>query len=228
MKRIINEKIIILVDSQAAILAIQNNIVKSNAVLTCITRLNMLSKDNHVTIAWTPGHTGIHGNENADILAKSGSALNCFGPEPFIPIPYASCCAAVKEWRVKRWKTSSIERKHCQRTKKNVEWAPLFLTYRLLGLKRPRLNEVLQVLTGHCNLQKHRKTIGHDVSSTCPKCNLEEETPNHHVGECSHYQALRKVFGEEKTATKLVIKSLNLNQLAKYLQQAGILAEYGQ
>ena len=31
------------------------------------------------------------------------SALNCFGPEPFIPIPYASCCAAVKEWSVKRW-----------------------------------------------------------------------------------------------------------------------------
>ena len=138
----------------AAILAIQNNIVKSNTVLTCITHLNMLDKDNHVTIAWTPGHTGIYGNEKADILAKSGSALNCFGPEPFIPIPYASCCAAVKEWSAKRWKTSWIERKDCQRTKENVEWAPPFLTHRLLSLKR--LNEVLQVLTGHCNLQKHR------------------------------------------------------------------------
>ena len=129
----------------------------------------MLGKNNHVTIAWTPGHTGIHGNEKADTLAKSGSALNCFGPELFIPIPYASCCAAVKEWSVERWKTSWIERKDCQRTKENVEWAPPFLTHRLLSLKRPRSNEVLQVITGHCNLQKHRKTIGHDVSSTCPK-----------------------------------------------------------
>ena len=229
LERIINEKIIILVDSQAAILAIQNNIVKSNTVLTCITHLNMVGKDNHVTIAWTPGHTGIHGNEKADILAKPRSALNCLGPEPFIPIPYASCCAAVKEWSVKRRKTSRIERKGCQRTKENVEWAPPFLTHRLLSLKRPRLNEVLQIITGHWNLQKHRKTIGHDVSSTCPKCNLEKETPNHHVGECSYYQALRKkVFGKEKTAIKSVIKSLNLNQLAKYLQQAGRLAEYGQ
>ena len=229
MERIINEKIIILVDSQAAILEIQNNIVKSNTVLTCITHLNMLGKDNHVTIAWTLGHTGIHGNEKADILAKSGSALNCFGPEPFIPIPYASCCAVVKDWSVERWKTSWIERKDCQKTKENVEWAPPFLTHRLLSLKRPRLNEVLQVITGHCNLQTHRKTIGHDVSSTCPKCNLEEETPNNHVGECSYYQALRKkVFGKENTAIKSVIKSLNLNQLAKYLQQAGRLAEYGQ
>ena len=46
MDRIVNEKIIILVDSQAAILVIQNNIVKSNTVLTCITHLNMLGKDN--------------------------------------------------------------------------------------------------------------------------------------------------------------------------------------
>ena len=64
---------------------------------------------------------------------------------------------------------------------KSVEWASSQLTQRLLRLKRPRLNEMLQVRTGHCSLQKHRSTMGHDVSSRCPKCNLEEETPNHHV-----------------------------------------------
>ena len=70
----------------------------------------------------------------------------------------------------------------------------------------------------------------HDVSSTCPKCNLEEETPNHHVGECTYYQALRKkVFGKEKnTIIKSVVEKLNIYLLAKYLQQAGRLAEYGQ
>ena len=115
------------------------------------------------------------------------------------------------------------------RTKENVEWASLQLTQRLLRLKRPRLNETLQVLTGHCNLQKHRSTMGHDVSSTCPKCNLKEETPNHHVGECTYYQALRmKVFGKEKTTIKSVVEKLNINLLAKYLKQAGRLAEYGQ
>ena len=152
-----NEKIVILVDSQAAILAIQNNLVKSNTVLTCIKNINILGKDNHVTIAWTPGHTGIQGNKKADILAKSGSALNCLGPESFIPIPYASCRAAIKDWSVKRWRTSWIERKGCLRTKEYVKWAsPGQLTQQLLSLKRPRLNKVLQVLTGHCNLHKFR------------------------------------------------------------------------
>ena len=147
MDRIVNEKIIILVDSQAAILAIQNNIVKSNTVLPCIKNLNILGKDNDVTIAWTPGHTGIQGNEKADILAKPGSTLNCSGPEPFISIPYASCRAAIKEWSVKRWKTSWIEQKNCLRTKENVGWISPQLTQRLLRLKRRRINELLQLLT---------------------------------------------------------------------------------
>ena len=108
------------------------------------------------------------------------------------------------------------------RTKQNVEWASLQLTQRVLTLKKPRLNETLQVLTGHCNLQKHRSTMGQDVSSTCPKCNLKEETPNHHVGECTFYQALRmKVFGKEKTTIKSVVEKLNINLLAKYSKQAG-------
>ena len=225
------KKIIILVNSQAAIPAIQNNIVKSTTVLTCIKNLNILGKDNDVTIAWTPGHIGIQSNEKADILAKLGSALNCSGPEPFLSIPYASYRAAIKDWSVKRWKTSWIKRKDCLRTKENVGWASPQLTQRLLRFKRPRINKVLQVLTGHCNLQKHRCTVGHDASSTSPKCNLKEETPNHHVGECTYYQSLRKqVFGKEKNTIKSVVEKLNrpINLLAMYLQQAGRLAEYGQ
>ena len=110
MDRIVNEKIIILVDSTAGKQQFWQSkiiiIVKSNTVLTRIENLNILGKDNDVIIAWTPGHTGIQGNEKADILAKSGSALNYSGPEPFIFIPYASCRAAIKDWSVRRWKTS--------------------------------------------------------------------------------------------------------------------------
>ena len=51
MERILIEKTIILVDNQAAILAIQNNIVKPNTVLTSSENLNMLGKDIDVTIA---------------------------------------------------------------------------------------------------------------------------------------------------------------------------------
>ena len=126
-------------------------IVKSHTVLSCIKNLNILGKDNDVTIAWTPGHTGIQGNEKADVLAKAGSALNCLGPEPFIPIPYASCRAAIKDWSVKRWRTSWLERKDCLRTKENMEWASLQLTQRLLRGPTKHRKE-LQGTTRNCKI----------------------------------------------------------------------------
>ena len=71
MEKFLNEKIPVFVDSQVAILvlAIQNNIVRSAIVITCIKLLS-----NYVSIAWTPGHTGISGNEKPDILATLESA----------------------------------------------------------------------------------------------------------------------------------------------------------
>ena len=68
-----NQHIVVLVDSQAAIKALIKCTVTSITVLNCISNLNQLGKQNHVSIAWIPGHAGVHGNEVADYLAKSGS-----------------------------------------------------------------------------------------------------------------------------------------------------------
>ena len=175
-------------------MAIQNNVVRSSTVLTCIKNPNHLGKSNDVTITWAPSHTGIYSNEKADILDKSGSAHNCLGFEPFIRTPYVDVRAAVSDWSNKRWKPSWAERKDCLKRKENEEWASPRFTQRLLCL------ESLQVLTCHSNLQKHRNTIGLEVSTTCPKRNLEEETRNHNVGECVFYQNFeRKVLEKKKT-----------------------------
>ena len=45
------------------------------------------------------------------------------------------------------------ERKDCLRMKESVGWTSSRSAIRLLNLKRPQLNRVVQVLTGHCNLQ---------------------------------------------------------------------------
>ena len=82
---------------------------------------------------------------------------------------------------------------------------------------------------------KRPHTLGNILSITF-LCNHDENAALgfHHctksnVGECTYYQALRmKVFGKEKTTIKSVVEKLNINLLAKYLKQAGRLAEYGQ
>ena len=108
------------------------------------------------------------------------------------------------------------KRKDCLRMKESVGWTFLRLTIRLLNLKRPQLNWAVKVLTGHCNLQRHKKTTGQAESSLCPKCSLEDETPNHHVGNRKLYQDIRiKCFGIAKTTVHDVVTKYN-NKLATY------------
>ena len=210
-----NQSIVVLVDSQAAIKALIKCTVTSITVLNCIRNLNQLGKQNHVSIAWIPGHAGVHGNEVADCLAQSESKSKIHGLEPFITVPYASCVRTVKNWFRARWKSMWNKRKDCMRMKESVRWTSSRLTIRLLNLKRHQLNRVVQVLTGHCNLQRPKKTTGRAESSLCPKCSLEDETPNHHVGNCKLYQDIRvKYFEITKTTVHNVVTKCNISKLA--------------
>ena len=107
------------------------------------------------------------------------------------------------------------KQKDCLRTRESVGWTSSRLTIRLLNLKRPQSNKVVQVLTGHCNLQRHKKTTSRAESSLCPKCSLEDETPNHHVGNCKLYQDFRvKYFGTTKTTVCNVVTKSTIYKLA--------------
>ena len=64
----------IFVDSQAALLAVDNPRVTSNIVATAVRNLNKLANMvRSITLVWIPAHKGFVGNERADELAKRGS-----------------------------------------------------------------------------------------------------------------------------------------------------------
>ena len=134
---------------------------------------------------------------------------------------------SAQEWSTDRWKSMWNERKDCLRMKESVGWTFSRQKIRLLNLKSPQLNRVVQVLTGHCNLQRHNKTTGHAEPSLCPKCSLEDETPNHYVCNCKLYQDIRiKYSGITKTTILNVVTKCNINKLATYLKEAGRLSEF--
>ena len=113
--------------------------------------------------------------------------------------------------------------------KEFVSWTSSRPAIRLLNRKRPQSKRVVQVLTGHCNLQPHKKTTGRAESSLCPKCSLEDETPNHHVGNCKLYQDIRvKYYGITKSTVHDVVTKCSINKLATYLKEAGRLSEFNQ
>ena len=94
----------------------------------------------------------------------------------------------------------------------------------------------MQVLAGHCNLQRHKKTTSCAKSSLCPKCSLEDEAPNQYVGNCKLYQYAYlylphicvKYFGITKTTVHDVVTKCNINTTATYLKEAGRLSEFDQ
>ena len=150
----------------------------------------------------------------ADYLAKSGSKSEMHGPEPYITVLYASCVSTVKNWSTDRWKSMWNERKDCLEMKESVGWTSSQLTIRLLNLKRPQLNRVEQVSTGHCTLQRHKETTNRAESSPYPKCSLEDETPNYHVGNCKLYQEICvKYFEITKTIVHDMVTKCNINKL---------------
>ena len=97
-----NQSIVVLVDSQAATKALIKCAVTSITVFNCIRNLNQLGKQNHVSIAWIPGHAEVHGTEVVDYLAKSGSKSKIHGPERFTTVTYASCVSTVRDWSTDR------------------------------------------------------------------------------------------------------------------------------
>ena len=158
------------------------------------------------TYAWIPGHAGVHGNEVADYVAKSGSKSKIHGPEPFVSVPYASRVSTVEDWSTNRWKSIWIEHKDSLRVNESAGCTSFRLTIRL-NLMRPQLNRVVQVLTGHCNLHRHKKTTGRSVTSLCPKWRKKrkEETSNHQVSSCK-----RKHQEEEEETSNHQISSCKL------------------
>ena len=83
MEKTFNEKITILMDSQAALLAIQNDVTSSTVLtVTCMKNLNNLGDSDDVTITWTPGHTGTIVMKRRVSWLNQGQHLNVWGWNP--------------------------------------------------------------------------------------------------------------------------------------------------
>ncbi|XP_065363259.1 uncharacterized protein LOC135956640 [Calliphora vicina] len=81
-RRVRNNKIFVMSDSQAALRALSSYEVRSGVVMDCWTSLNELGTHNELTLCWVPSHEGHAGNERADCLANRGARRPFIGPEP--------------------------------------------------------------------------------------------------------------------------------------------------
>jgi hypothetical protein len=85
-------------DSQVALKALKAVRTTSPLVRQCQEALNDVSARHVVGLFWVPGHAGVRGNEIADGLASSGSALRFLGLEPALGVSRCDIRRKLRCW----------------------------------------------------------------------------------------------------------------------------------
>lgn len=184
------------IDSQAALMALRADNIRSKVVSRCHKELKVLSEQHNIRLCWVPGHKDILGNELADELAKKGSELprEVATSDVFPPLSLQFQRIRMDSrttWLI-RWTSSnsSIQTKSL--------WDENLLKYSkiLLDMDRRQLRMVINLTTGHNTLGKHMVRIGIRNDDTCRWCREAVEDSYHFLCECPALSFRRlKYFG---------------------------------
>ncbi len=99
-----------------------------------------------------------------------------------------------REGLERRWNEYWQSRTDCRQSK---QWFPSIcrnISFKLLWKGRKEFSEVVQLITGHNFLQRHKVIVQEDP--LCRSCGEDEETSHHVVAECPAFAAIRlRVLG---------------------------------
>ena len=209
----------IFTDSKACIHALSSVRTTSKTVVDCQKALNLIGSRNTVSLVWVPSHMGIKGNECSDFLARKASDCTLVGPEPGVHVSKNTVRLEINSWVYHEHKSFWEEHPAGKQSKLLHKGPEQVLGRQLVYLPRRQLKCLTDILTGHCQLQKHLHTIGlmNDPMCRCC-CEDEEETAFHFIGDCEAFVSIRKsVFGKEYLASE-DIRILTIPSLLKYVK----------
>ena len=151
------------------------------------------------TVRWTPGHSGLTGNEAADVEAKKaadGPTNNSrchFGilAKP-LPISRSAHRHRLTELVVRAYHRAFHSNPRAQRILRFDESMPSSRFRKDTATLPKRFTSILtQLRTNHAPLQAYLHRFKIVNSPTCPQCNVHPETVTHYLMHCDKYTAQR-------------------------------------
>ena len=213
----------IFVDSQAALLSLDSHLTTSTLVGQCKDELSKLGCLATITLIWIPGHRDFYGNERADELARTGSALDVSAAVS-VATPLGTIKRGISEHYLGkarcRWDTIST----CRVTRQTWPKYDIKRTNCLLSRGRRNISRLTAVLTGHWKIGRHAERLGLQYNSCCRSCQTpgEEESVYHYLCDCealcgSRYRTLGKHLLDEIAE----ISVIGLTDLVRFLDITG-------
>ena len=192
----------IFTDSQAALLALNNPLIRSKTVWRTAQSLNALGKiAKRVTVLWIPAHKGHLGNEQADQLAKSGTMLT--GQESLlrVPCPKTYVRNKIHDYEIQRWVGEWRDSPGMSHTKQFCS-GPLQNKARFVyKLARLELGRFVRIITGHNNLNAFQTRIGLWGSAECRFCEGPVESLLHLIHDCPRFWSQRADIFQGRSPT---------------------------
>lgn len=147
-----------------------------------------------IKLAWCPAHCGVHGNEEADQLAKEGAEK---GVPDTVKVPYTDILLEERKkilssWQ-RRWEAATTGRR-LHALKPTVGKVPWFQDK--LGMKRRNMVTFTRLRLGHGAFPSHLHRIGIKNSPSC-ECGEAEGDLDHIIWECPQYGIGRKEMMQE-------------------------------
>ena len=150
----------------------------------------------HITASWSPGHSGVVGNEVADTLAKKGSKLpSMTWDSTYSHLKHRARMRAQLLWR-RQWTENSPKSGGFAL----ADVVPPSIAPNKIFKNTPRelFGRVIQTVTGHGYTGEYYQ---HFVPTESPWCTCTDEvtdptlqTRHHIICECSRYEAFRNIL----------------------------------
>lgn len=206
-----DKPILVATDSASVLSALESPTAKHPWIQAIQNTIN--DRNRRITLTWVPGHTGIHGNEQADILANLGrSSRRLYQKVPAadakIWIKHVIENAWAEEWRANQFLFLRKIKASTEAWEDRTNWKEQVVLSRLR--------------TGHTRAS-HGFSSNSSFRRTCETCGTRN-TVEHILYECPTLEHLRTLYQMGSIRNVLQNDQASETKLICFLKDAGLFA----